>query len=242
MRRFTDTEKWRDPWFQALSHGEKLLFLYLIDNCNNAGFYEEKVRETCFHLNITEKQYEAALRGLSRGLKGASGWLWVRRFLYHQKNDKLDPEKNQAHRQIVNLLDEQRVRFGKVPEILNLLAPPQGPTGPIGTVQVKVKVRKKESPERKKQADEIYEHYPHKVGKPDAVTAILKAIDKGITPEVLLDRTKAYAEVRSRQHGFTPNPSTWFNQERFNDDPKTWEDQQSGNGKHPPIKQQFKPI
>ncbi len=143
MKRFTETNKWRDPWFQALSHGEKLLFLYLIDNCDNAGFYEENVRETCFHLDINPKQYEAALKGLGRGIKGASGWLWIRRFLFHQKNSELDPVKNPAHRQIVLILKEQSERFKGVPEFQQLLAPTKGLPSPIGTGTGKVQKKRK---------------------------------------------------------------------------------------------------
>jgi len=39
MKRFTETEKWRDPWFRKLSAGAKLAFLYIIDNCDNAGVW-----------------------------------------------------------------------------------------------------------------------------------------------------------------------------------------------------------
>ncbi len=132
MKRFTETEKWRDPWFQALPHGSKLMFLYLIDNCNNAGFYEENEREACFQLGIDEKQYAGALKGLSRGIKGASGWLWVRRFLCHQKNEPLRPE-NPAHKQIIRLVQEQVERFSSVPEFKTFIAPYKGLLSPIGT-------------------------------------------------------------------------------------------------------------
>ncbi len=70
---------------------------------------------------------------------------------------------------------------------------------------------------------EIYDAYPLKVGKPAALRAIEKAMAK-IDPEKLLELTKAYAVVRGRNAPFTPNPSTWFNQERFNDPPETWAD------------------
>lgn len=36
-KRFTETDKWRDPWFRKLSAPAKLLFLWLVDNCDKAG-------------------------------------------------------------------------------------------------------------------------------------------------------------------------------------------------------------
>ncbi len=38
--RFTETNKWKDKWFRSLDPLEKVLFIYLIDNCDNAGFIE----------------------------------------------------------------------------------------------------------------------------------------------------------------------------------------------------------
>ncbi len=37
MKRFTDTDKWRDPWFRNLSGYAKLLWSYLTENCDAIG-------------------------------------------------------------------------------------------------------------------------------------------------------------------------------------------------------------
>ena len=39
-RRFTETEKWADPWFRALQPQHKLAWMYLVDNCDVAGFLD----------------------------------------------------------------------------------------------------------------------------------------------------------------------------------------------------------
>lgn len=39
-KRFTDTEKWRDPWFCSLSSSDKLFWVYLLDTCNVAGIWQ----------------------------------------------------------------------------------------------------------------------------------------------------------------------------------------------------------
>ena len=110
MKRFTETQKWDDPWFRSLPGAHKLVFLYLLDRCNNAGFWEEDLDGMAFHTKIEPHALEGALKGLTRGLQGASGWYWVKNFLRHQKNDSLNPE-NPAHRQIIALLIEQAERF-----------------------------------------------------------------------------------------------------------------------------------
>lgn len=40
MQRMTDTEKWSDRWFKKLADKEKLLWLFILDNCDYAGVWE----------------------------------------------------------------------------------------------------------------------------------------------------------------------------------------------------------
>lgn len=40
MKRFTETDKWRDHWFRSLSAQAKLLWGYLTDNCDKIGLFE----------------------------------------------------------------------------------------------------------------------------------------------------------------------------------------------------------
>lgn len=140
MKRFSETDKWKDPWFRKLSAVEKLVFLYLIDNCNNAGFCELDPEIMATHIGCSEADFEGALKGLSRGIVGAGGWVWVKNFLKHQKNLVLNPE-NPAHRQIIGFLKEQEVRFAGCPEVCAILAPfkapPKGLPSPTGTGQGK---------------------------------------------------------------------------------------------------------
>jgi hypothetical protein len=36
-KRFTDTDKWRDEWWQSLSNDYKIIWQYLLDHCDHAG-------------------------------------------------------------------------------------------------------------------------------------------------------------------------------------------------------------
>lgn len=220
MRRFTDTEKWSDPWFRSLRAAHKLIFLFIIDRCDNAGFYEVDIDSMMFHTGLKREHIEAAWEPLSRGIiQGKEGYVWVKNFLFHQRNDQLD-EKNLMHRQIIALL-KQHVRNFKDCDIFRaFIAPYKGLIGVPGNIEGKGNVRK-HTAEQKKQAEEIYAAYPKKAGKPKAIQAILKALDK-TNFEVLLERTKQYALARQGKPDFTPYPASWFNAERYNDDPSTW--------------------
>jgi hypothetical protein len=50
MKRFTETEKWRDPWFRKLSVQAKLLFLWLVDNCDKAGVIDFDIEAASFQI------------------------------------------------------------------------------------------------------------------------------------------------------------------------------------------------
>ncbi len=85
-----------------------------------------------------------------------------------------------------------------------------------------------EAPE---EAETIYQAYPLKVGKADALKAITAAL-KVHSYAYLLERTELFAGCVSRwpasyRYGTTgrdtvPHPSTWFNRGSFEDDPQTW--------------------
>ena len=79
------------------------------------------------------------------------------------------------------------------------------------------------SPNKNKDSEalEIYEAFPLKVGKPKALAAIRKAMEE-VPASRLLELTKTFAASRPSGTPFTPHPTTWFNQKRYEDDPATW--------------------
>lgn len=53
-KRFTDTMKWRDAWFRKLSPETKLFWIYILDNCDIAGFWnvDTELAEFCMGAKI----------------------------------------------------------------------------------------------------------------------------------------------------------------------------------------------
>ena len=111
--RYTYTEKWSDAWFSDLKPSEKLLFIYLYENCDIAGFIELNLKRWSSDLGINTKGIEGALKGLQRGLIIAEtkDCYFVKSFLRHQKNLPLNPQKNMAHRGIVKRFDIYKNKF-----------------------------------------------------------------------------------------------------------------------------------
>lgn len=110
--RFTDTDKWQDGWFVNLKPTEKLLFMYLCDNCDIAGFIEINIKKWVVDTGFIKSQIEGALKGLRRGLiySNTDDCIYIRNFLKHQKNLPLN-EKNQAHKGIIKRFEKYSHKF-----------------------------------------------------------------------------------------------------------------------------------
>ena len=50
MRRFTETQKWEDPWFRKLKPEMKLLWQWLLDRCDNAGVIDPDIELASFQI------------------------------------------------------------------------------------------------------------------------------------------------------------------------------------------------
>ena len=102
--RFTETDKWKDPWFRTRSPYAKCVWEYLRDNCDIAGVIEYDPASIAFHTGLTEKQLEGAMEELKRGFLSAGGYIMLRTFLKYQRNVPLN-ENNAAHRGILKRIE-----------------------------------------------------------------------------------------------------------------------------------------
>lgn len=123
--RFTDTQKWKDPWFSDLKKEEKLLFLYLQDNVDNSGIYEISFKRLHFELDFSEAEILGAIKGLARGLVGVKEGLktcdkiYLKNFLKYQKNLPLNPF-NSYHWSAIKAFAENYEFICENPFIANL--------------------------------------------------------------------------------------------------------------------------
>ncbi len=122
--RFTNTDKWADNWFSNLKQIEMLLFMYLCDNCDIAGFAEINTKRWAADLNSTPDTINGALLGLSKGITTSEdgSCIYIKNFLRHQKNLPLN-ENNKAHVGILRRFELYRDKFD-IKDISEFIASP----------------------------------------------------------------------------------------------------------------------
>jgi hypothetical protein len=109
MKRFTATEKWPDPWFRKLPPFYKLFFLYLLDTCDMAGFWDPDMELASFMIGAPLDQEEAlrlfntsASGGSDRVKVVADGKWWLTKFIQFQQGE-LNPA-NPCHKGVLKTL------------------------------------------------------------------------------------------------------------------------------------------
>lgn len=90
-KRFTDTGKWQDLWFQELPCHYKLLWLYVLDNCDHAGIWKVNMRLASYHVGKEISEVEALEIFAGRIQNFKDGYWYLTKFVKFQyggfKND-----------------------------------------------------------------------------------------------------------------------------------------------------------
>lgn len=83
MKRFTETDKWRDTWFRKLTPVQKCLWSYLLDNCDHAGVIDVDWELVSFQIGTRVKVENLA--AFSRQIATLpNGKLWITGFIQYQ--------------------------------------------------------------------------------------------------------------------------------------------------------------
>lgn len=82
-KRFTETLKWDDPWFRALSPDAKLLWFWLVDKCDLAGIIEPDFGLCEFQTGI-KRAFDKMPEIESRVIQIADGKYIVEKFIEFQ--------------------------------------------------------------------------------------------------------------------------------------------------------------
>lgn len=104
VKRFTETQKWADPWFMDLPAKWKLFWIYLLDNCDNAGVWTPNMRLAAVQIGENFEAAEA-LRVFAERIEVLPNGKWhVKKFVDFQFG-KLSADCK-PHKSVINLMEK----------------------------------------------------------------------------------------------------------------------------------------
>lgn len=107
-KRFTDTDKWKKPFIRGLEGPYKLLWLYILDDCDHAGIWQVDFEVAQIRIGepIDQNQAIKIFGDRIEIFNGGSKW-FIKDFVdfqYGQLN-----EKNRLHLSVINILTKNKV-------------------------------------------------------------------------------------------------------------------------------------
>ena len=100
-KRFTATDKWQDSWFRRLPMPSKLFWVFILDQCDLAGFWKSdyELASFCIGTDIDSRilaDFEGRIEIVD------SDKLWVVRFVEYQYGEL--KESANPHKPVIKLL------------------------------------------------------------------------------------------------------------------------------------------
>lgn len=112
-KRFTDTDKWKKPFIRGLQGAYKVLWLYILDDCDHAGIWQVdldvaglRVGESLDEATAIE-QFKNHIQVFDNGEK----W-FIPAFIEFQYGSELNPD-NRVHESVLKLLSKYKLSINK---------------------------------------------------------------------------------------------------------------------------------
>lgn len=102
-KRFTDTTKWGKRWFSSLSPVHKLIWLYLLDECEHHGVWSGNFTRLAFDVGVEISGEEFEEVYASKIHRLPDGKYFIPAFIEFQQGVELSETKN-AHKPIISFL------------------------------------------------------------------------------------------------------------------------------------------
>lgn len=200
FKRFTDCDKWKDPWFRQLPIAYKLFWSFICDNCDNAGVWKVDMKTATHFIGrkVTETETLHHLAGRVVPLN-TENWL-VNKFVGFQFGTL--SSDSPLHKAVLKLIQKHT---------LSLPYP-----YPSTRVQVKDKEKDKDKEDVKKLGvvgdfELIWKRYPNKDGRKAAKRYFKASIETQADWENIQKALTNYLRSEPVRNGFIKNGSTWFN-------------------------------
>lgn len=115
-KRFTDSDKWKDPWFKKLGGVSQLFWLFVLDTCDHAGIWKDQFDdfERISGFKLTEQD---KLNFSDRILRIDEESFIVPKFIVFQYPN-FNAERNNAHKGVLRSLEYYKLNYSIINEIV----------------------------------------------------------------------------------------------------------------------------
>ena len=233
--KFTNTKKWDDVWFSELTMEDKVMFVYLCDMCDIAGFLEINERLIKFHTGIEDVR--GAVKSLSKSVIYRDGYIWIMKYIKHQKNLPLNPNNN-AHKGIISSMSDRIQSFPEIFDVLpkqdsltlkesltirGCVAPSEGLTSPTGKGKGISNIINTDTPQSESHIARLYKYF---VGEENLMGESVTSKTRKILAEALnimgVEEWRPYCDARLNDE-YKASPNRFFLEDgwrRFQDKAK----------------------
>ena len=108
-KRFTDSEKWKDPFFEELTKDLKLAWLYLLDDCDHAGIWKKSIKRLNFSLDTSFTEQDLLDAFKERIVILNSDKWFIPKFITFQYGNDFFKSKQKAVISAVKILNENNL-------------------------------------------------------------------------------------------------------------------------------------
>lgn len=110
-KRFTDTEKWKKPFIRGLEGAYKLLWFYILDDCDHAGIWQVDFEVARIRIGEqVDKETAKKLFG-DRVIEFAPFKWFLPDFIFFQYGEL--SEKNRMHKSVIDILTKNNLGASK---------------------------------------------------------------------------------------------------------------------------------
>lgn len=231
-KRFTGTDKWSKAWFCALNNDEKVIWMYILDKCDHAGFFNKNYTLASFETKcavndeVLNKIFQHKIIHINEQK------CWIRSFVSYQYGSLNDNVK--AHKSVLTLLKKYENHIKENKQLANtyVTVAKQLPNSCL-TVQDKDKDKDKDQEKGgvggkniKLDFNALYNYYPRKQGKSRGFQKCRVEIKTPSDYELLkiaIARYKDHVEKASMDPKFVKHFSTFMSEWR------DWLDEKNGS-------------
>jgi hypothetical protein len=237
MKRFTETNKWQNPWYRRLTPEAKLLWQWLLDHCDPAGVIEADFELATFQIGVEID--DAVINELGeRIVKIPSGKSYIPSFVEFQYG-KLSAACK-PHQKVFAALARHGIdHFAGETQKGKLTLSDRVSERVFNTLEEEEEEEKEEEDKKEEGCGEkptpaelitveaIVSSYPRREETADCLKIVASHIANGEDPEAMLSGTRAIAAAIAQWPGGPNNryciaALKFFRGKRWNDDPATW--------------------